>query len=178
MDEVDARIEAHFRERYARRTGTELNEDAEPELLAYFRWDVVSFIAEHHIRILGPSQRGWADYEKRGVKIPAIKDEFTYLLSLHEIGHIVSMDECLERRGGEYYEKVSAVDREAIAWTWALDQSLIPVDLLDRKTRREILRRFFTYVSGELMDEESERTPPKILDSWYCKMFLRLLTGK
>jgi hypothetical protein len=105
---------------------------------------------DHGIRRLSGS-RGRAEIHRRGdrrtiaIRIPPVRGQVTYLVALHEIGHLVGPG-----RSGPRLEK------EAAAWRWALAASLVePTDAC----RRRIGRRLRSYVAWAELRQHRRRPP-------------------
>ena len=80
---------------------------------------------------------GRANRRRRRVKIPAIRGQVSYLVALHELGHIAVKP-----------EPVLRLDQEVAAWEWALANTLDEPTLA---TWRSILRCLESY------EERAER---------------------
>jgi hypothetical protein len=81
------------------------------------------------------------------IRIPPIRGQVTYLVALHEIGHLVGPG-----RSGTRLEK------EAAAWRWAVEHSLVaPTDA----ARRSMGRRLRSYVRWAEL-RQHRRRPPSI----------------
>src|SRR3989442_12172074 len=92
-------------------------------------------------------QRGRGRRRTLHIRIAPVKGQVTYLVALHEIGHLVGRG-----RSGTRLEK------EAEAWRYALDASLVePTDA----ARRRIGKRLRSYVTWAEL-RQSRRRPPSI----------------
>jgi hypothetical protein len=79
------------------------------------------------------------------IRIPAVKGQVTYLVALHEIGHLVG-----KGRSGTRLEK------EAAAWRWAIEQAIIvPSDA----ARRSMGRRLRSYLRWAEVRQHRRRPP-------------------
>jgi hypothetical protein len=85
------------------------------------RQHIIDLAARNRIALTIGSVRGRAmrAAPSRGtsasIRVPEIKSQITYLIALHELGHLLS-------RGNR--SKLQ-LEREADAWRWALDHSLV-----------------------------------------------------
>jgi hypothetical protein len=78
-----------------------------------YRQHIQSLAREHDVEIvIRKGSRGRASRRQRLIKIPAVRGQVSYLVALHELGHIVGR-----------YPKLRH-DREVAAWRWALDNSI------------------------------------------------------
>ena len=92
-------------------------------------------------------QRGRGRTRTLHIRIPPIRGQVTYLVALHEIGHLVGPG-----RSGTRLEK------EAAAWRWAIEHSIVaPTDA----ARRSIGRRLRSYVRWAEL-RQHRRRPPSI----------------
>jgi hypothetical protein len=89
---------------------------------------------EHRVQVIIQG-RGHAQRQKRYIKIPPIRGQVTYMLALHEIGHIAIRPEPPLR-----------LAQEAAAWRWALANCL---DDLTTATWRSILRCLDSYAARQ-----------------------------
>ncbi len=81
------------------------------------------------------------------IRVPAVRGQVTYLVALHEIGHLVG-----DGRSGRRLEK------EAAAWRFALRESLVEPTAA---TRRRVGRRLRSYVTWA-EQRRRRRNPPHI----------------
>ena len=76
---------------------------------------VADLCAEHGITIVErASYGGWASKKSRTICIKPVKTQRTYIVALHEIGHIVGSG-----RSG------TRLEQEAAAWRFVLDRSAV-----------------------------------------------------
>jgi len=72
---------------------------------------------QHDIDIVERKARGaWARKRGRTISVRPVKTERTYIVALHEIGHIIGRN-----RSGRRLEQ------EAAAWDFVLEQSIVPL---------------------------------------------------
>ncbi len=95
--------------------------------------------------------RGRAEVRRRNgtrtvaIRIPPVRGQVTYLIALHEIGHLIGPG-----RSGTRLEK------EAAAWRWALAEALVePTDAC----RRRIGKRLRSYVVWAERRQHRRRPP-------------------
>lgn len=111
---------------------------------------VVALCDEYGIEIEGRSDRGRALRYRGGhlaVRLPDVRGQVTYLICLHEIGHLVGRGRSAPR-----------LEAEANAWIWALENTIVdptPASL------RSIARRLDGYLEWALA-RQHRRTPPRI----------------
>lgn len=105
---------------------------------------------QHRIRRLRGA-RGRAEVQRRNgtrvtaIRIPPVRGQVTYLIALHEIGHLVGPG-----RSG------TRLEREAAAWRYALRESLVrPTEA----TRRRIGRRLRSYATWAELRQHRRRPP-------------------
>ncbi len=67
-----------------------------------------ALLSQHRLKAVYSHRRGRAWPRSSYIRIPPVVDERTYLIALHEIGHCVAPGARLR------------LDREALAWRWAL----------------------------------------------------------
>lgn len=91
-----------------------------------------TLLREHDITATYDSGRGHASVPKREISIPPIEEEMDYFISLHEIGHVV-----IGLKGR------TRLEREAHAWTWAFDNTLIEVQYPERQRICALLVRYW-----------------------------------
>jgi hypothetical protein len=85
--------------------------------------------AEHEIQIIERKRSGGAAVKReRVISIRPVKTERTYIIALHEIGHIVGRN-----RSGRRLEQ------EAAAWDYVIDQSIIPLSAASYEFMRKAL---------------------------------------
>src|SRR3990172_1979177 len=60
---------------------------------------------------------GWADDATKTIVIPSIHDDFTYIIALHEIGHLIGPKQ--ETIFGKSRDTVYVLERELGAWEYA-----------------------------------------------------------
>jgi hypothetical protein len=72
---------------------------------------------QNDIQIIERKARGaWARKRGRTISVRPVKTERTYIMALHEIGHIIGRN-----RSGRRLEQ------EAAAWDFVLEQSIVPL---------------------------------------------------
>jgi len=72
---------------------------------------------QHGVDIVERKSRGaWARKRGRTISIRPVKTERTYIIALHEIGHIVGRNRSARR-----------LEQEAAAWDFVLEQSIVPL---------------------------------------------------
>jgi hypothetical protein len=110
---------------------------------------------ENHIHDLAKSHEveviyrgnGRACRSKRWITIPPIKGQVTYLLALHELGHIVGPNPRLR------------LEQEVEAWRWALDHAECDPT---PATIRSIVRRLESY-ERRARRWKNMQTPPEFI---------------
>ena len=105
---------------------------------------------EHGIELAGSSGRGRAIRWRGGrlaISIPPIRGQVSYLVALHEIGHLVGPGRSAPR-----------LEAEANAWLWALEQSAVEPT---PASRRSIVRRLEGYLAWA-RNRQHRRVPPRI----------------
>ena len=102
---------------------------------------------EHGSRSGRAFQRGRGPARTLHIRIPPINGQVTYLVALHEIGHLVGPGRSATR-----------LEKEAAAWRWAIGQSIVPPT---DATRRKIGRRLRSYVHWA-EQRQRRRQPPAI----------------
>lgn len=99
----------------ARTCRVELVVGKREELAEHIQW----LCMKHGITIIHrKSYGGWARKRDRTISIKPVKTERTYIVALHEIGHIVG-----RHRSGRRLEQ------EGAAWDFVLEQSIVPLSL-------------------------------------------------
>lgn len=105
---------------------------------------------EHRIAIVGSSSRGKAIRYVGGdleIAIPEIRGQVTYLIALHEIGHLVGFGRSAPR-----------LESEANAWIWALENTEVePTEA----SLRSIGKRLDGYLRWALA-RQHRKYPPRI----------------
>lgn len=105
---------------------------------------------EYDIAIAGASSRGRAIRYVGGgleIAIPEIRGQVTYLIALHEIGHLVGAGRSAPR-----------LEAEANAWVWALDHTEVePTEA----SLRSIGKRLDGYLEWALA-RQHRKHPPRI----------------
>jgi hypothetical protein len=86
---------------------------------------------ELSIEIIPTKGGGRASRRRRWVKIPAVRGQVSYLIALHELGHIAVTPEPPLR-----------LAQEVAAWQWALDNA---IDEPTIASWRSVLRRLESY---------------------------------
>lgn len=89
--------------------------------------------------------RGIAYRRTRTITIPEIRGQVTYLIAMHEIGHIAVRPEPKLR-----------LSQEVAAWQWALDNSAIEPTAA---TYRSIVRRLESYARRAAHWKSMQRPP-------------------
>jgi hypothetical protein len=100
-------------------------------------------------------QRGRGRGRTLHIRIAPVKGQVTYLVALHEIGHLVG-----KGRSG------TRLDKEAAAWHWAIEHSIIvPTDA----ARRSMGRRLRSYVRWAELRQHRQRPPvlPPVSSSFW-----------
>lgn len=88
---------------------------------------------QQDIQIIERKARGgWASKRSRAISIRPVKTERTYIIALHEIGHIIG-----PHRSGRRLEQ------EAAAWDFVIGHSIVP---LSQASYRFMLRCLQSYV--------------------------------
>ena len=72
--------------------------------------------------VRGASLVGYAEPEDKVILISPVRGEISYIVALHEIGHVV----------GEGNNRME-LSREGAAWKWAVQNSIIPINARMRK---------------------------------------------
>ncbi|HEY3191403.1 MAG TPA: hypothetical protein VGJ61_01365 [Solirubrobacterales bacterium] len=104
----------------------------------------------HGIDLVGSSSRGRAIRWRGGrleISIPPIRGQVSYLIALHEIGHLVGRGRSAPR-----------LESEANAWVWALEHSVVEPT---PATRRSISSRLRGYLEWA-RNRQHRRVPPRI----------------
>lgn len=104
----------------------------------------------YEIELTGSSARGRAIRWRGGrlaISIPPIRGQVSYLIALHEIGHLVGPGRSAPR-----------LEAEANAWLWALEHSAVEPT---QATRRSIVRRLDGYLAWA-RNRQYRRVPPRI----------------
>jgi hypothetical protein len=104
----------------------------------------------HGIELVGASSRGRAIHWRGGkleISIPPIRGQVSYLIALHEIGHLVGRGRSAPR-----------LESEANAWIWALDHTVVEPT---PATLRSISRRLSGYLDWA-RNRQYRRVPPRI----------------
>ena len=130
-------------------------------------------IREYRVDSIGKAEAsprndwGWGS-----IRIPEVVDGLTYLVALHEIGHVMTHN----RRNGKLL-------REAAAWEWAIENAHIPVSQNDWHEAFMSLenyinqRHFSTKVLGFTARDGARgefRIPPK--SHWFWQTREKLAT--
>lgn len=105
---------------------------------------------DHGIELAGSSSRGRAIRWRGGkleISIPPIRGQVSYLIALHEIGHLVGKGRSAPR-----------LESEANAWLFALQNSVVEPT---PATRRSISRRLRGYLEWA-RNRQHRRVPPRI----------------
>jgi hypothetical protein len=105
---------------------------------------------EHGIGLVGSSQRGRAIRERggrRSISIPEVRGQVSYLIALHEIGHLVGKGRSAPR-----------LEAEANAWLFALEHTIVEPTAA---TRRSIESRLRSYLEWARRCQH-RRYPPRI----------------
>lgn len=111
---------------------------------------VLALCEEYGIEIEGRSDRGRALRYRGGhlaVRLPEVRGQVTYLICLHEIGHLVGRGRSAPR-----------LEAEANAWIWALENTAVDPTTA---SLRSIARRLDGYLEWALA-RQHRRTPPRI----------------
>jgi hypothetical protein len=111
---------------------------------------VEDLCSEYGIELIGASSRGRAIRWRGGrleISIPPIRGQVSYLIALHEIGHLVGRGRSAPR-----------LESEANAWLWALDHSVVEPS---QATLRSISRRLRGYLDWA-RSRQYRRIPPRI----------------
>ncbi|MFM8528041.1 MAG: hypothetical protein ACKOPI_08465 [bacterium] len=120
---------------------------------------------EHDIAIAGASSRGRAIRYVGGgleIAIPEIRGQVTYLIALHEIGHLVGAGRSAPR-----------LEAEANAWVWALDHTEVePTEA----SLRSIGKRLDGYLEWALA-RQHRKHPPRIPPPEHVFWRLREISG-
>jgi hypothetical protein len=120
---------------------------------------------EHGIEISGASSRGRAvRYVGGGMEIavPEIRGQVTYLVALHEIGHLIGAGRSAPR-----------LEAEANAWVWALENSEVePTDA----SLKSVGKRLDGYLEWALA-RQHRKYPPRIPAPDHVFWELRELSG-
>ncbi len=120
---------------------------------------------EYDIAIAGASSRGRAIRYVGGgleIAIPEIRGQVTYLIALHEIGHLVGAGRSAPR-----------LEAEANAWVWALDHTEVePTEA----SLRSIGKRLDGYLEWALA-RQHRKHPPRIPPPDHAFWRLRKLSG-
>jgi predicted ArsR family transcriptional regulator len=90
-------------------------------------------------------QRGRGRTRTLHIRIAPVKGQVTYFVALHEIGHLVGKGRSATR-----------LEKEAAAWRWAIEHSLVtPTDA----ARRGMGRRLRSYVQWAELRQHRRRPP-------------------
>jgi hypothetical protein len=120
---------------------------------------------KYEIAIAGSSSRGRAIRYVGGgleIAIPEIRGQVTYLIALHEIGHLVGAGRSAPR-----------LESEANAWVWALENTEVePTDA----SLRSIGKRLDGYLHWALA-RQHRKHPPRIPPEDHVFWRLRRLSG-
>jgi hypothetical protein len=122
--------------------------------------------AQHGIEIIERRSRGgWARKRGRTISIKPVKTERTYIIALHEIGHIIGRN-----RSGRRLEQ------EAAAWDFVLEQSIVP---LSDAACAFILRCLDSYLRRATHSRRSMVIPKKGHRFWdtYEEIVQRVVRG-
>jgi hypothetical protein len=71
----------------------------------------------------------WAELnpeESCSIYVPIIEDEDTYMISMHEVGHVADFIDGFGR-DIDAFDAVNEREIEKRAWKWAFDNSIIPI---------------------------------------------------
>src|SRR5258708_1675211 len=80
---------------------------------------------------------GRAFRKMRGIRIPPIKSQITYVIALHDIGHIIGKGRSKRR-----------LESEGAAWQYVLDTTIVPL-------RKATYRRMLKYLDSYLTHNEA-----------------------
>ena len=94
-----------------------------------YRLHIFWLCRKHKIKIKFRPGRGQASPSRRIIYIAPIRDKFSYLVALHEIGHIVSAD------------SAHPLTREVQAWKYAIRTSKRKLNYIDRQRICSLLYR-------------------------------------
>lgn len=75
---------------------------------------VRSLCQQHDITFTIKKGRGFAKVKSRSIQIPPIREDMDYFVSLHEVGHVIIG-----------LTNPYRLEREARAWTWALENTVV-----------------------------------------------------
>src|SRR5947209_4728617 len=94
---------------------------------------VASLCTEHDISMLERKSYGGVAFKRqRIISVKPVKTQRTYIVALHEIGHIIGRN-----RSG------TRLEQEAAAWDFVLTQSIVP---LSTGTYRQMLKYLNSYL--------------------------------
>jgi hypothetical protein len=106
-------------------------------------------LADRHGVKIEHRGNGLACRSERWVTIPEVRGQVTYLLALHELGHVLMESEPALR-----------VDQEVAAWEWAFDNSIVEPTA---SNYRSILRCLYHY-EQRARRRRRMRVTPRLLD--------------
>lgn len=102
-----------------------------------------------HFHYLAATHRVWVEYREghglawrraRKVAIPPIRGVVSYLVALHELGHVV---------GSHQSRSTPMLEREAWAWRWALESSAVKPSTAALREAGRMLRTYIDWAKRD-----------------------------
>jgi hypothetical protein len=113
---------------------------------------------EHGIELVGSSSRGRAIRERggrRSISIPEVRGQVSYLVALHEIGHLVGAGRSAPR-----------LEAEANAWLFALQRSRVEPTAATRRSIESRLRSYLDWARRCQHRKHPPRIPERSHPFW------------
>jgi hypothetical protein len=119
---------------------------------------------DYDIELVGSSRRGRAIRERGGrksISIPEVKGQVSYLIALHEVGHLVGPGRSAPR-----------LEAEANAWLFALEHTIVEPTEATWRSIRNRLRGYLEWARNR----QHRKYPPRIPERSHP--FWALLEGR
>lgn len=120
--------------------------------IVFLEAHVEEICAENRIHVSGASRRGRAIRYVGGdleISIPEIRGQVSYLVALHEIGHLIGPGRSAPR-----------LESEANAWAWALDVSCVEPTAASLRSIGKRLDGYLRWAQARQHRQRPPRIPP------------------
>lgn len=119
---------------------------------------VEALVREHRVWLRGSNRRGRAWRSLRMMSIPEVRGQVSYMLALHELGHLLAPG----------HTTLTRLQQEAQAWQWALDNAICePTPTTGRAMYRRLTSYLRNYVAVNLRNGREVRKIPLAGDPFY-----------